>query len=83
MKEEKGRTESRVLTRVSVSQGQVDAVASFSCCPSESASELISPSFAEMKQISGSSSNCKATDRLSDYSDAAFSTRHVTVRWKW
>lgn len=73
-KEEELRIESRVLTCVSVSQGQVVAVSSFSCCPSESASELISPSFAEMKQTSDSSSNCRATDLLSDDSDAAFST---------
>lgn len=78
--EEELRTESRVLTCVSVSQGQAVVVSSFSRCPSESASELISPSFAEMKQTSDSSSNCRATDLLSDDSDAAFSTSHVTVR---
>ena len=73
------RTESRVLTCVSVSQGQANAVFSFSCHPSECVSELISPSFAEMKQTSDSSRNCRATDLLSDDSDAAFSKSHVTV----
>lgn len=79
-KEEELTTESKVLTCVSVSQGQAVAVFSFSCCPSQSASELISPSFTEMKQTSDSSSNCRATDLLSYDSDATFSTSHVTVR---
>lgn len=81
MEEELG-TGSRMLTCVSVIQGQADVVSSFICCPSESDSELISPSFAEMRQTSGSSSNCRATDLLSDDSDATFSSSHVTVRRK-
>lgn len=63
-----------MLTCVSVSRGQAVAVSSFSCCPSESTGELISPSFAEMQRTSDSSSNCRATDLLPDDSDAAFST---------
>lgn len=74
--EEELRTESRVLTRIFVSQGQVVAVSSLRCYPSESTGELIPPSFAEMKQTSDLNSNCRATDRLSDDSDAAFSTSH-------
>lgn len=60
--------------------GQAAAVFSFSCCPSVNASELIPSSFAAMKKTSDSSNNCRATDLLSDDSDAAFSTSLVTIR---
>lgn len=81
-KEEELRTEGRVLTCVSVRQGQAVGVSFFSGSPSESACKLISPSFAEMKQTSDSRINCRVTDLLSDDSDAAFSTRQSVDRIK-
>lgn len=71
--------ESMALTCVSVRQGQADAVVSFRCCPSETASELISPSFEDMKQTSDSDNNCRVTNLLYEDSDAAFCTNHVIV----
>lgn len=80
VEKEELRTESRVLTCVSVSQGQAVVVSSFSYCPSESASELIYPSSADRKQTSDSSSNCRSTHLFCGDSDAAFSASYVTIR---
>lgn len=76
-KQEELKTESMVhVTCVSVRQGQADAVISFRRCPSESASELISP---HLKQTSDSGNNCRVTNLLYEDSDAAFCTNHVIV----
>lgn len=45
---------------------------SLSYCPSESGSEFISSSFAEIKQNSDSSRNCRATDLIPDDSKVSF-----------
>lgn len=57
--------------------GSTGCCLSFRCCPSESASELISPSFEDMRQTSDSDNNCRVTNLLFEDSDAAFCTNHV------
>lgn len=67
------RTESKVLTSVSVSQGQAAVDRGFQ-------QRWNTPSsFAEKMQTPDSSSNCRATDLLSADSDATCFVPHVTI----